>query len=132
MRSRLTILWVFVMFNYLYCDVIALMNPDLLKQFLGGKLGGMVISPGFLLGAAVLMEIPMAMVLLSRLLDDAANRWTNIIAGALMTVVQIGSLFLGSSLSMYYIFFSTIEIACTVLIAWSAWKWSNPAVNLIP
>jgi hypothetical protein len=131
MKSRLTTLWVFVMFNYLYCDVIALMNPDLLKQFIAGRLGGMQISQGFLLGASILMEVPIALVLLSRVLNYGANRWANIIAGAFMTVVQIASLFFGMTLTMYYLFFSVIEIACTALIAWYAWKWPNPIVNPI-
>jgi hypothetical protein len=129
MKTRLTTLWVFVMFNYLYCDVIALMNPDLLKQFMAGKLGGMPVSQGFLLGSSILMEIPIAMIILSRLLNYQANRRANLIAGGLMTIVQIASLFFGMTLTMYYIFFSVIEIACTALIAWYAWKWSNPIVN---
>ena len=131
MKTRLTSLWVFAMFNYLYCDVIALMNPDLLKQFLGGKLGGMVISQGFLLASAVLMEIPIAMILLSRLLNYRANRLANIFAAIFMTVVQIASLFFGSMPTMYYMFFSAIEIACTGLIAWSAWNWTESTTILV-
>ncbi len=128
-KSRLTILWVFVMFNYLYCDVIALMNPDLLKQFYAGKIGGIQVSQGFLLGTSILMEIPIAMVLLSQLLNYRANRWVNILAGTVMTVVQLGSFFIGSAPTMYYTFFSVIEVACTALIVWYAWKWPNPVVQ---
>ena len=125
-RSRLSTLWIFVMFNYLYCDVVALMDPGLLKQFLVGNVGGMQINQGFLLGAAILMEIPISMVLLSRLLKYGANRWANIIAGVIMTAVQFSSLFFGSSPTIYYIFFSVIEIGCTALIVWYAWKWADP------
>jgi threonine/homoserine/homoserine lactone efflux protein len=79
-----------------------------------------------LLGAAILMEIPISMVLLSRVLKYGANRWANMIAGAIMTAVQFSSLFFGSSPTIYYIFFSILEIACTALIVWYAWKWANP------
>src|SRR5215216_2807610 len=95
MKVRLSTLWIFVMFNYLYCDVIGLMDPALLKQFLAGSVGEMQINQGFLLGAAILMEIPISMVLLSRLLNYAPNRWANLIAGLVMTVVQASSLFFG-------------------------------------
>jgi hypothetical protein len=124
-KALLSTLWVFAMFNYLYCDVVALMDPQLLKQFMTGNVGGMHITQGFLLGAAILMEIPISMVLLSRVLKYGANRWANIIAGAIMTAVQFSSLFFGSPPSIYYIFFSIIEIGCTALIVSYAWKWAN-------
>ena len=126
MRTRLSTLWIFVMFNYLYCDVVALIDPGLLKQFMAGNVGGMQISQEFLLGAAILMEIPIAMVLLSRLLKYGANRWANMIAGAVMTAVQFSTLFFGSSPTTYYVFFSLIEIGCTAFIVWFAWKWVEP------
>jgi len=125
-KALLSILWVFVMFNYLYCDVVTLMDPRLLKQFIAGNAGGMQINQGFLLGAAILMEIPISMVLLSRVLNYGANRWANIITGVIMTAVQLSTLFFGSQPMIYYIFFSVIEIVCTALIALYAWKWTNP------
>jgi threonine/homoserine/homoserine lactone efflux protein len=39
-----------------------------------------------------------------------------------MTVVQVASLFVAVP-TMYYAFFSVIEIAATAFIVWSAWKW---------
>lgn len=125
-KVRLSTLWVFVLLNYLYCDVVALMNPDLLKQFIAGNVGGIPVTEEFLLGGAILMEIPISMVLLSRVLTYAANRWANIIAGTIMTAAQFSSLFFGSSPTMYYVFFSLIEIACTALIVFYAWKWPIP------
>ena len=83
------------------------------------------MTQGFLLGAAILVEIPIAMVLLSRFLTYRANRWANILAGSVMTVVQFSTLFFGTS-TIYYVFFSIIEIATTVLIVWFAWNWREP------
>jgi hypothetical protein len=122
----LSTLWIFVMFNFLYCDILGLMDPGLLKEIMTGYAGSIQITQGFLLGAAILMEIPIAMVLLSRVLNYRANRWANIIAGAIMTAVQISSLFFGTPPTLYYIFFSIIEIASLLFIVWYAWKWSNP------
>ena len=75
------------------------------------------------MGAAVLMEIPIAMVLLSRLLNYSANRWANIIAGAIKTVVMIATMFVGSGPTLYYLFFGTIEIVCTSYNVMIAWNW---------
>ena len=119
----LSTLWIFAMFNYLYCDLVGLMDANLLNQFITGNVGGIEVSQGFLLGASILMEIPIAMILLSRILEYPANRWANIIAGFIMTVVQLSSLVFGSAPTIYYMFFSIVEIACTSFIIWYAWKW---------
>ncbi len=121
MRVKLSTLWIFVVLNYLYCDVINLTNPVTLKELMTGT-GPIQMTQGFLLGAAVLMEIPIAMVLMSRVLKYKANRLANIIAGVIMTAVQILSLFVGTP-TIYYVFFSIIEIACTLFIIWYAWRW---------
>ncbi len=129
MKSKLSTLWIFVALNYLYCDVVSLMDPELLPLFLRGNVNGLEITPAFLLGAGVLVEIPIAMVLLSRVLPYRANRWANIAAGTVMTAVQSATLFIGV-LAPYYLFFSVIEIATTVLIVWFAWNWREPVAQV--
>jgi asparagine N-glycosylation enzyme membrane subunit Stt3 len=102
------------------------MDANLLRQYFTGTVGGMQMTQGFLLGASVLMEISIAMVLLSRVLKYRLNRLFNIIAGIITTVVQIATLLMGKP-TMYYIFFSVIEISCTAFIVWYAWTWRNTA-----
>lgn len=123
----LSTLWIFVTLNYLYCDVLSLMSADMLNSLLTGEVGGIKMNETTLLGAAVLMEIPIAMVLLSRVLKYKANRWANIIAGSINTVVMIGTLLMGGA-SYHYIFFATIEITTTLFIVWYAWTWVKPMV----
>jgi hypothetical protein len=95
-----------------------------------GYIGSLHITQGFLLGSAVLIETAIAMVVLSRVLEYKANRWTNIAIGALHTAAVILSLNVGGTTpALYYMFFATIEIACTALIVWSAWRW-KPAAAL--
>lgn len=121
-KSRLSTLWVVATLNYLYCDVVTLMDPNLLRQFMAGHVGGIQVTQAFLLGAGVLVEIPIAMVLLSRILGDRSNRWANIVAGTTMTAVQLLSLVVKTP-APYYLFFSIIEIACTAAIVWYAASW---------
>jgi hypothetical protein len=124
-RSTLTVLWVFVTLNYIYCDVLALMDHEHLAQILTGKVGGIEMTPSFLLGASVLMEIPMSMVLLSWVLGPAASRIASLVAGSIMTLVQVGSLFMGDSPTPSYWFFSAVEIATTAFIVWYAATWPS-------
>jgi len=127
MKVKLSTLWVFATFNYLYADVMALMDPEILGGLITGNAkGGIQMTQGLLLGAAVFMEIPIAMVLLSRVLKYRANRWANIIAGTIKTAAILSSMFVGTTPALYYVFFGTVEIVCTCLIVWYAWKWPNP------
>ena len=124
-KIRLSTLWVFATLNYLYCDVLTLMDPAKLRQFLAGRVGGMDFTQGVLLASGVLMEIPIAMILLSRLLKYRTNRVANLGTGLSMTAVQIATLFMGSA-TAYYWFFSIVEIGCTSMIVWYAWNWVCP------
>lgn len=121
MKTRLSTLWIFATLNYLYCDVVTLMDPSKLGRFLAGNVGGMQINQGFLLGASLLVEIPIAMVVLSRVLNDRASRWANIVAGVVMTAIQLSTLLVGSP-APYYLFFSIVEIVATSMIVIYAWK----------
>ena len=113
----LSTLWLFAMLTYTYGDVVTLMDPV--------KHGTMQLTEGFLLGGSIFMMIPISMVLLSRLLPYRANRWANLIAGTIMTVMLTLTLFVAVP-TLYYVFFSAIEIACTAFIVGYAWKWRNP------
>jgi hypothetical protein len=92
-KALFSTLWVFGTLCYLYCDLITLMDPFILRQFTAGTVGAMRITQGFLLGASILMMIPISMVLLSRILKPEASRWANIVAATIMTLVQAASLF---------------------------------------
>ena len=122
----LSTLWIFAMFNYIYADILTFFEPGMLEQLMTGSVGGIQFTQGFLLGAAILMETAIVMVLLSRVLKYRANRWANIIAGVLHTAAVFSSMFVGSPPALHYIFFGTIEMVCTLFIVWYAWTWPNP------
>jgi hypothetical protein len=119
MKVRLSTLWVFVLFNMIYADIISLMDP---ASPIRRVMDGAPLPPGGLLAGAILMETPIAMVLLSRVLKRRANRWANIILGVINMVAVIA---LGQR-RPYYILFATIEVIGMSLIVWYAWKWPNP------
>ena len=120
----LSTLWIFVMFNYTYCDILGLMDSSLLKQYLTGIVDGLELTEHFLLTGAILMEIPIAMILLSRILNYKANRLANIAAGSIKTIAMVLTMFVGTP-TLYYIFFGSIEISTTIFIVYYAWKWKE-------
>ena len=112
----LSTLWVFAVLNYIYADIFTLFfNPEAHSA---------TMTQGVVLVFAVFMEIAIAMVILSRVLKYGLNRWTNIIAGLLHTAMVGYSLSVQTPLP-FYMFFASIEIACTLFIVWYAWKWRS-------
>jgi hypothetical protein len=121
-KIKLSLLWIFVLLNMAYADILSLMDPtSAIREVMGGSplpLGGLVLG-------AIIMEAAIAMVILSWVLNYKVNRWITIIIGA---ITMFGVVTGGHGL--YYVFFATTEVACILLIIWFAWKW-KPAVEPI-
>jgi len=125
-KERLSVLWIFALLNYLYADVVALFD------IVGSRKSFDPLPPWALMGSAVLMEIPIAMILACRLLPFRANRLANIIAGILLTLINGFLTFIAPLLGWgrppafaEYLFFATIETVCTLIIIRQAWTWSG-------
>ncbi len=118
-KVALSTLWIFAMLNYIYADVFLLFfNPTAQNE-------NPVMTQGVVLVFAILMETAIAMVLLSRFLKYGANRWANIIAGLFHTAFVAWSM-IGETPAPFYVFFASVEMVCTLFIAWYAWKWHSP------
>jgi hypothetical protein len=125
-KERLSLLWIFALLNYLYADVIALF------AIVSSRNPFQPLPPWALMGSAVLMEIPIAMILACRLLPFRMNRLANIIAGGVVTLVNGFLTFVPPLVGWgrppafaEYLFFATIETVCTLVIIWQAWTWSG-------
>ena len=115
-RTRLSILWVVVMFNMVFADILTFIKPGALQGLWAGQ-AGVQITDGLLLMFAILLEIPIAMIVLSRILQPEANRWANTAAAVITTLFVVG----GGSADLHYLFFASVEIASMALIVWSVW-----------
>ena len=133
-KERLSVLWIFALLNYLYADVMALWallgSPPADTPHLGQLA---------LAASAVLMEIPIAMILASRLLPPRTNRLANIIAGSIVTLVNGFLTFIPPLVGWgrppalpEYLFFATIETVCTAVIVWQAWTWPGADAGVAP
>ena len=117
-RVKLSLLWIFVIVNMAYADILSLMDPT---SPIREAITGSPLPAGGLIAGAILMETSIAMVILSWILNYKVNRWVTIVIGALniLAVVTGGH-------GLYYAFFATVEVACMLLIIWFTWKWTNP------
>ena len=137
-KERLSLLWIFALLNYLYADVLALW--DIVGSLNVADAPHPHLPPWALAGSAVLMEIPIAMIVACRLLPFRANRLANIIAGAILTLVNGFLTFVlpltngdfRDPVFPAYVFFATIETVCTSVIIWQAWTWSGVEAAVRP
>jgi hypothetical protein len=114
--TRISTLWVVVMFSMVFADIVGMMMPGVLTAMSAGQVG-VPVTQGLLLVFAILLEIPIAMIFVSRILKPVANRWANTVAAVITTLYVIG----GGSPYLHYYFFEAVEIACMALIVWSVW-----------
>ena len=114
-RIKLSLLWIFVVLNMAYADILSLMDPT---SAIREVMGGAPLPTGGLVLGAIVMETAVVMVILSWILKYKVIRWVTIIIGALniLFVVRGGH-------GPYYVFFAAVEVACMLLIIWFAWKW---------
>lgn len=119
-KVKCSVLWIFVVFNMVFADIVGFLNPGTLEAMMAMK-----PSPGLLVAFSVLLEMPIAMIVLSRLLNRRANLWANIIVGVITTLFVIG----GGNTNVSYLFFATLEVVCMALIIWYSWHWTDEAVG---
>lgn len=122
-RSLLSILWIYLTLNYIYCDVFTLHLAKYLEAFLSGEVGGMEITEKFLLIFSVIMQIPMIMIVLSSFLTFRLNKYLNIIAGIITTSIQTFTVTMGGT--PHYMFFSVFEIVTGLLIIYLGITWKR-------
>jgi len=121
-RDLISTLWIFATVNYIYCDVFSLHHAQSLQKLLTGNVDGFEISEEFLLAFSVIMELPMLMIVLAKILPIKVNRLINCAVALIMSCVQLWTLYSGGN-TLHYMFFSVIEIATTLLIFFLAIKW---------
>ncbi len=120
-RTRISTLWVVVMFNVLAADILSFIQPGFLAEVMTGSAGEIQITFEFLLIAAVMLEIPIAMIFLSRVLPQRPARLASL--GAVATTAAL--VIFGGSVSLHYAFFVSMELVAMLLITRYAWTWST-------
>ena len=127
-QAKLSTLWIFVLLNYIYGDILTLMNPHDLNNLIQGKAGPIDITEGFLLQGAIYMELSILMVLLSRLLPYKSNRLLNIIIALISGAGLIASFFVDKPAG-FYIFLAVFELGGLIAIIWTAMVWKSEQTN---
>ena len=120
----LSLLWVFVLMNMIYADILNTLKPGYLNEL---EFVGKNISGGTVLFFAFLMEIPIAMILLSRILNRKAIRISNFIATpiSILWVIVPSIVMSNGNTTLSYFFFATVETVTMIFILVYCWKWKE-------
>ncbi|MGD1992173.1 MAG: DUF6326 family protein [Anaerolineae bacterium] len=117
----LSTLWIVVMFNIAFADIIGFIEPGTLESIIDGNTG-FELTPAVLVIVSLFQAIPIAMILVSRLFRRSVNRWSNIIASVLTLLYVLGG---GNWQSTSYFVFVSLEAAAMLAIIWLAWRWKE-------
>ncbi len=120
-KVLLSTLWVVIMINMLKADILSLNIPDAAEEVARTSANAGVPIPQLMLIGAVMGQVGIAMIVLSRVLTYSINRWVNIVA----SIITIAYIWGGMASYPHYIFIATVETLCLLLALWFAWTWRN-------
>ena len=121
-KVLLSTLWIVIMINMLKADILSLYIPGAADEVAKTSATTGTPIPLLMLGGAIMMEISIVMIILSRVLSYKLNRWVNIIVSLITIVFVVG----GGVSYPHYLFIAAVEVICLLLVIWFAWKWQNP------
>ncbi len=113
-QTLLSTLWIFILFNMILRDLHEFPTEGYIEELISLKL-----SEKVMLFYGFMVEIPILMVLFSRLLNDTANKWTNMLAAS---IALLGILSTLPAADMDDVFFAIISSAALLAVMLTAWK----------
>jgi uncharacterized membrane protein len=120
------VLWIVIGIIGVWMPFSEFYTPGYVEEVISGFHEGDLITPEFMLVIAIIMLIPLVMAALSLTLKDKANRWANIIMGAVTGVLSFIDPILyvtrQSAYSGYVILIGIVMFVFAALIVWYAWK----------
>ncbi len=120
-KVLLSTLWIVVMINMLKADILSLNIPAAAEEVAKTAASTGASIPQLMLIGAIMGQLGIGMIILSRVLKYGINRWANIVVG----IVTIAYIWGGMSSYPHYIFIAAVETICLLLIIWFAWKWRS-------
>jgi hypothetical protein len=105
----------------LKADILSLFIPGAAEEVAKTAASTGASIPQLMLVGAVMGNLALVMIIVSRMLKHGINRWVNIVVG----IITIAYIWGGAASYPHYIFIAAVETLCLLLIIWFAWKWRN-------
>ena len=125
-KIKISAIWIVLGIVGVWIPFSEFYTPGYLEEVISGFHEGGLITPEFILVIAIIMLIPLVMAVLSLTLKDKANRWANIIMGAVIAVLSFIDPIIyvtnQSAYSAYVILIGIVMFAFSAMIVWYARK----------
>lgn len=122
-KAILSTAWIFVLLNVIFRDIHQLFRPGMLAQMLSGTVNGAAMTDQVILLGGVMLQLPLAMVLLSRVLPDRANRWANLTAAPAVIAIILVPTLVTSTPDLDDLLFTAVQVVGLLFIIGYAWSW---------
>ena len=111
--SLLSTLWIFVLLNMIFRDLHQFASPGFIEELMS-----LEVAEAYVLIFGIILEIPIKLVVLSRVLKAKVNKWANIIAVGIFSLSMLSTL---AEADMDDIFFMIMEVLGFIAIVKIAW-----------
>ncbi len=118
-QAFLSSLWIFILLNMILRDLHEFPTEGYVEEMMSLKLSG-----GTMLLYAFIVEIPILMVVLPRVLNNTMNKWANTFA---VVITMLGILSTLPTGDMDDVFFATVNSVASLVIIITAWRLPVPA-----
>ena len=119
-RGILSSLWIFFFINHFFMGLHELANPDFIEQLIGG---GFAVSDSLLLTAAITIELPIVMIVLSRVLPNKINWIVNILVALFTIAMEIINIWIpGPDLDNMFFFAAELIGFLTIIVISIRWR----------
>ena len=117
-RNAVSALWASAALNIAFADILSLHTPGVMAEVLTGVVEGVTLSAKLMLIAAMLLQVPIAMIAAMQLLPR--RLWRPVNGGA----VLVTALFVlgGGSLKPHYVFLAACEVLAMLAILRLVWR----------
>ncbi len=118
-NNLLSALWLFILLNIIFRDIHQFTLKSHLEMLLTGYYNGTKITEELMLFGGFLVEVPIAMVLLSLMFTRNIGRPVTIVAAFTMAATLLFTL----PSDMDDVFHLVMELSALAVILWKAWIW---------
>ena len=120
-RALLSALWLFVLLNLIFRDIHEIVKAEFLTDALNGIYNGREVTEAMFLLGGIIVEVPVAMMLMAWILPTRANRRANVTTAVLFALAVIATV--PGDLDDY--FHTGLELTALAVIIWQAWTWDR-------
>ncbi len=112
-QSLLSTLWIFILLNMIFRDLHEFLKEGFIEELISLK-----VSEEEMLFYGFILELPILMVLLSKILSDKVNKWANISVAGIIMLGMLSNLHAADMDDFFFTIANSVGFLVIISIAW--------------